>query len=124
MAAQPEPEVRCYAGEVRRCRRCGGKVRGATAGYRSGPARRDSASCGSACKSAGAYSALRPWSAGTEDPVIVEDLTGVRLTQGAITQDAIRQSEGGVGAQYERLRAAVPDQAVVHTDDTGWRVAR
>ena len=55
-------------------------------------------------------------------PAILEELTGLRLTQGTITQDAMRQSEGGVGAQYERLRAAVPEQAVVHTDDTGWRV--
>jgi hypothetical protein len=55
-------------------------------------------------------------------PAILEDLTGLRLTQGAITQDALRQSEAGVGARYEQLRVAVRNQAVVHTDDTGWRV--
>jgi hypothetical protein len=55
-------------------------------------------------------------------PAIVEDLTGVRLTQGAITQDALKQSEDAVGASYEALRASVRQQSVVHTDDTGWRV--
>jgi hypothetical protein len=55
-------------------------------------------------------------------PAILEDLTGVRLTQGAITQDALRQSRDAVGATYEALRASVRKQSVVHTDDTGWRV--
>ena len=55
-------------------------------------------------------------------PAILEDLTGVRLTQGAITQNAMQQAEGAVGERYRALRASVREQAVVHTDDTGWRV--
>jgi hypothetical protein len=55
-------------------------------------------------------------------PAILQDLTGVRLTQGAISQNALKQSQSGVGAVYEALRASVRRQAVVHTDDTGWRV--
>ena len=47
-------------------------------------------------------------------PVIVEDLTGVRLTQGAITQNAIKQAdEGAVAERYRTLRASVREQAVV-----------
>src|ERR1019366_4548988 len=53
---------------------------------------------------------------------IVEQLTGVRLTQGAITQDATKQTEGPVGERYSELRESVKEQAVIHTDDTGWRV--
>ena len=53
---------------------------------------------------------------------IVEQLTGVRLTQGAITQDATKQTEGPVGQRYGELREAVKEQPVIHTDDTGWRV--
>jgi hypothetical protein len=49
-------------------------------------------------------------------------LTGVQVTQGALTQDALRQAENTVGLIYEQLRAAVPAAPVVHTDDTGWRV--
>src|SRR5271155_5522079 len=55
-------------------------------------------------------------------PAIVEDLTGVRLTQGAITQDAMAQTAGAIGARYTELRGLVKRQAVAHTDDTGWRV--
>ena len=55
-------------------------------------------------------------------PAVMAALTGVRLTQGALTQDALRRTAGPVGTVYEQLRAAVPEAPVVHTDDTGWRV--
>jgi hypothetical protein len=55
-------------------------------------------------------------------PAVLETLTGVRLTQGAIAQDAMRRAAGVVGLAYERLRASVSEAPVVHTDDTGWRV--
>ncbi len=34
----------------------------------------------------------------------------------------MKQAAGIVGARYEELRQSVAKQAVVHTDDTGWRV--
>jgi hypothetical protein len=46
----------------------------------------------------------------------------VRLTQGALTQDALRRAAGVVGTAYAQLRAAIAAAPVVHTDDTGWRV--
>ena len=49
-------------------------------------------------------------------------LTGVELSQSAITQDALRRARGAVGDAYHRLRGSVRESAVVHTDDTGWRV--
>jgi transposase len=55
-------------------------------------------------------------------PVVLQQLRGVRITQSALTQDALRRAEGSVGAAYAQLRAAVPRAAAVHTDDTGWRV--
>jgi transposase len=55
-------------------------------------------------------------------PLVLEALHGITLTQGAITQDALRRATGEVGTAYERLRGAVPQSPVVHTDDTGWRV--
>ena len=42
-------------------------------------------------------------------PTVLRLLSGVRLTQGALTQDALR-------------RAAIAAAPVVHTDDTSWRV--
>jgi transposase len=34
----------------------------------------------------------------------------------------MQQTGGAVGERYKALRASVREQAVVHTDDTGWRV--
>lgn len=120
--AQPQPEVRRYAVEIRECCGCGHKVRGqhpdiapdqhgATA-HRVGPR-------------AKALAHILHYVHGVpvrKTPAILKDLTGLHLTQGAITQDAIRQCGGAVGERYEQLRASVREQAVVHTDDTGWRV--
>ncbi|MGH2610919.1 MAG: IS66 family transposase [Tepidiformaceae bacterium] len=55
-------------------------------------------------------------------PAVLAVLTGVHLTPGALTQDALRRAADTVGAAYEQLRAAVPGAPVVHTDDTGGRV--
>lgn len=121
--AQPQPEVRRYAVEVRDCRECGRKIRGrhpdiapgqqgATA-HRVGPRAR-------AMAHALHYLHGVPV---RKTPAIIEELTGVRLTQGAITQDAMKQGERAVGAAYQALRALVSRQPAVHTDDTGWRVA-
>lgn len=55
-------------------------------------------------------------------PAVLGELTGVSLTQSAITQDAMRRSEGSVGAAYQNLREQVGIASVAHTDDTGWRI--
>jgi transposase len=55
-------------------------------------------------------------------PLVLQAMQGSTVTQGASTQDALRRAPGEVGEAYERLRAAVPESPVVHTDDTGWRV--
>ncbi len=46
----------------------------------------------------------------------------MKLTQGAITRDALRRARGAVGRAYQGLRATVRESPVVYTDDTGWRV--
>jgi transposase len=55
-------------------------------------------------------------------PAILRLYTGVRLTQSAITQDALRRIAGPIGREYQALRDQVPTSDVVSTDDTGWRV--
>jgi transposase len=55
-------------------------------------------------------------------PAILRLYTGVRLTQSAITQDALRRIAGPIGREYQALRDQVPISDVVSTDDTGWRV--
>ena len=59
---------------------------------------------------------------GRNVPAVLAVLTGVHLTQGALTQDALRRAGDTVGTADEPLWAAVPAAPVVHTDAPGWRV--
>jgi transposase len=55
-------------------------------------------------------------------PEIVEMFTGVRPTQSALSQDAMRRVEAELEVDYKVLRDSMKEQAVGHTDATGWRV--
>src|SRR5690606_9250056 len=55
-------------------------------------------------------------------PALLAELWGVRVTQGALTQAALRQAKGNALLCYEALRSEVAGSAVCHTDPTGWRV--
>jgi len=119
---QPQPEIEHYAVEVRQCRRCGGKVRGRHPGITVGQHGATAHRLGPRVK---ALAHILHYVHGVpvrRTPAILAELTGVRLTQSAITQDAMKQTGGAVGARYDALRASVREQSVVHTDDTGWRV--
>jgi hypothetical protein len=55
-------------------------------------------------------------------PRLLATLTGVPVTQGALTQDALRRAAREVGQAYQALRAQVRQAPVAYTDDTGWKV--
>jgi transposase len=55
-------------------------------------------------------------------PLVLELLAGLELTQGGITQDALRRAKGSIGQKYQELRAGVRESPVVYTDDTSWKV--
>src|SRR5512144_1719623 len=55
-------------------------------------------------------------------PAVLRLITGVSVTQSALTQDALRRVSGPIGREYRTLRDPVPTSDVVSTDDTGWRV--
>jgi hypothetical protein len=55
-------------------------------------------------------------------PVILQELTGLPITQGALSQDAEKKAAGVVGSRYQQLRHEMRSAPVIHTDDTGWRV--
>ena len=55
-------------------------------------------------------------------PAVVELFAGVGPTQSALNQDAVRRSEEDLKADYKALRESMKDQAVGHTDATGWKV--
>jgi len=119
---QARPLVAGYQVQVRRCARCGKRVRGqhpqvapdqygATA-HRLGP------------RLLAAAEVLH-YSVGVpmrKVPSILGELTGVSVTQSALTQAALRQSEGVLAPVYEQLRTSVQEEPSAYTDDTGWRI--
>jgi transposase len=118
----PRPRVTQYRVWVCRCTGCGRKVRGkhtdlaqdqygATA-HRLGPG-------ATAAAHALHYQVGIPV---RKVPLVLATLKGLTLTQGAITQDALRRAKGAVGAAYQELRRSVRDAPAVYTDDTGWKV--
>jgi transposase len=122
MPQAAQPEVKSYAVEVRRCERCGQRVRGqhpdvapdqygATA-HRVGP--RVKAAAHTVHYGMGVP--VRKLSA------ILREFTGIEVTQSALTQDALKKSEGVVGNAYQELRSGVATAPAVYTDDTGWRI--
>ena len=122
MPQAAQPEVKSYAVEVRRCERCGQRVRGqhpevapdqygATA-HRVGPRVK-----------AAAHTVHYGMGVPVRKlPAILREFTGIEVTQSALTQDALKKSEGVVGNAYQELRTGVATAPAVYTDDTGWRI--
>lgn len=120
----PQPEVKAYRVHIHSCARCQRKVRGrhaqvapdqwgATA-HRLGPR-------------AHAAAAGLHYGEGVPQrkvPGILKCLTGLSVTQGALTQAALRlgTKQGPVAQRYEQLRKGIKEQPAIHTDDTGWRI--
>ena len=118
----PQPIVTEYRVQVCRCMSCGKQVRGR---HPDVTPDQYGASAHRIGRRAMAAAHLLHYGVGIpvrRVPAVLRMLTGLELTQGAITQDALRRARGAVGAAYARLRASVRDRPSVHTDDTGWRV--
>ena len=120
--AMPRPDETEYRVQVCRCRGCGRRVRGRHAEV--GP---DQYGASAHRMGRRVMAAAHMLHYGVSIPVrrvpvVLRALTGVELSQSAITQDARRRARGAVGDVYRRLRESVRESAVVHTDDTGWRV--
>ena len=120
--AMPRPQVTEYRVQVCRCRGCGRRVRGRHAEV---GADQYGASAHRMGRRVMAAAHVLHYGVGIpvrRVPVVLRALTGVELSQGAITQDALRRARGAVGDAYQRLRESVRESRIVHTDDTGWRV--
>jgi len=119
---RPQPVVTAWRVPRCRCRKCGKRVRGTAPGLAPDQTGATAHRVGPGVMAAA--HALH-YSIGVpvrKVPAILQELTGVSLTQSAVTQDALRRSKGSVGVAYQALRQAVPQAPVVYTDDTGWRV--
>lgn len=119
---EPGPKVTEYAVEVCSCQKCGKLVRGEhddLAGDQYG---------GTAHRlSEGVVAQAHAMHYGMGIPVrkvpaVLRQLTGVLVTQSALTQVALRRAGGKVGAAYQEACAGMKLAPRVHTDDTSWTV--
>jgi hypothetical protein len=117
-----KPVVRQYRVSVCRCEDCGERVRGE---HRDLPPGQHGASAhrlGPRLKAVGYalhYDLGVPM---RKVPGLLGLWCGVRVTQSALTQDALRQADRAMGEAYRSLRKGVKDAPRVNTDDTGWRI--
>lgn len=57
-------------------------------------------------------------------PAVLLELHGVKVTQSALTQNALRTAKAGpLRQRYEQIKADIAESPVVHVDPTGWRKA-
>jgi transposase len=118
----PQPVVTRYRVPVCRCQRCGRRVRATAPGLAP-----DQAGATAHRLGPGIMAAAHALHYGVGIPVrkvpsVLRELTGVSLTQSAVTQDGLRRWAGPVGAAYQELRDHVREAPAVYTDDTGWRI--
>jgi transposase len=118
----PRPKVTPYRVHVCRCMVCGTQVRGQHPDVAPEQAGATAPRVGARVMAAAHALHYGIGIPVRKVPLVLGALTGVQLTQGAITQDALQRAAGAVGTAYQELRAAVSETPVVHTDDTGWRV--
>ena len=123
MVVNPQPRVTGFRVPVCRCRQCGKPVRGTAPGLAPDQAGATAHRLGPGVKAAAHVLHYGVGVPVRKVPQVLKELTGVSVTQSALTQDALRQAQGKMATHYQQLRASVSAAPVVHTDDTGWRVA-
>jgi transposase len=122
MPQASQPEVKSYAVEVRRCEGCGQRVRGQHPDVAPDQYGATAHRVGPRVKAAAHVVHYGMGVPVRKLPAILREFTGIEVTQSALTQDALKKSEGVVGNAYQELRAGVVTAPVVYTDDTSWRI--
>ena len=122
MPQASQPEVKSYAVEVRRCEQCGQRVRGQHPDVAPDQYGATAHRVGTRVKAAAHTLHYGMGVPVRKLPAILREFTGIEVTQSALTQDALKKSEGVVGNVYQELRSGVATAPAVYTDDTGWRI--
>ena len=120
---RPRPKVTQYRVWVCRCLRCGQRVRGQHPDLAPDQYGATAHRVGQRVMAAAHTLHYQFGIPVRKVPAVLETLTGLKLTQGAITQDALRRARGKVGIAYQQLRCSVRESPAIYTDDTGWRVS-
>ena len=115
------PRVRLFRVGVRRCKACGATTRGRHPDLAPDQRGATAHRLGSRLLAAAHHLHYGLGVPVRKLPALFDTLVGVRLTQGAITLDALKKAAGAVGATYRDLCESIREAPYVHTDDTGWR---
>jgi transposase len=120
----PKPEVKAYRIYIRSCGRCQRKVRGRHPEVASDQGGATAHRLGPRAQAAAAMLHYGEGVTQRKVPGVLKSLTGLVVTQGALTHMALRVGTGAgpVARRYEQLREQLPGQEAINTDDTGWRV--
>jgi transposase len=119
---EARPLVKGYRVQVCRCQQCGKRVRGQHPEV--APDQYGATAHRLGARLLAAADVLH-YSVGVpmrKVPSILWELTGISVTQSALTQAALRQSQGVLACVYEQLRASLKEAPSAYTDDTGWRI--
>lgn len=120
----PSPEVKAYRIRIRSCCRCQRKVRGRHPDVAPDQLGATSHRLGPRAQAAAAMLHYGDGIPQRKVPRVLKSLTGLSVTQGALTQAALRLGTGcgPVARQYQQLRGQIKEQPAINTDDTGWRI--
>jgi transposase len=118
----PQPRITQYRVGVCRCTGCGRQVRGEHPDLAPNQYGATAHRLGARAKAVAHALHYQVGIPVRKVPLVLGLLTGLELTQGAITQDALRRARGSIGQKYQELRAGVRHAPVVYTDDTSWKV--
>lgn len=124
MPAQPQRIIRRITVEVGRCPQCGFTVRGHHPCMGSHQWGANAHQLGPRVI---AHALALHYDTGLplrKVPKVIDTLTGISLTQSALTQRAGKLCDQGalLDEHYQNLREQVAQSDVVNTDDTGWRI--
>jgi transposase len=119
----PQPQVRRYRVHKARCRGCNATVRGRHEDVASDQTGATAHRVGVRAMAAAHVLHYEVGVTVRKVPEALWHLTGLDITQSAVTQDALKQArEGAVGEAYEGLRGVVQYRNAVNTDTTSWKV--
>ena len=120
----PKPEVKAYRIRIRTCCRCQRKVRGQHPDVAPDQFGATAHRVGARAQAAAQILHHDDGIPVRKVPGVLQTLTGLSMTQSAMTQSAIRlgTGTGPVAQKYQQLRDNCPAQEAINTDDTGWRI--
>lgn len=120
---QPKAETKGYRIKTKRCKTCGKKYRGRHVDVAEDQHGATAHRMGERIMGMAHTLHYEDGIPQRKVPGVLLKLTGIKLTQGLLTQDAARRGSatGKVGQASQSIRESVRHSERVHTDDTGWR---